>query len=328
MDVTAMSECARLADTAGPEPVTLWLPESPGDRHAFTTAATLLARTERARIGTGVVPIPLRPTIDVLAAAMTVAETFPGRFDLGVGSGNVASLGAAGVPVTAPPLDVARGFLDAYATLRQRSGVATLVDVPVAVEPPPVLLAAHNKQMINLAVTRADGVILNMVAQSDLDATVAHATRCAGRASTRPRLGLFVPAAFGALDDALAAVRQVLAGFLRAPAVRKRLHAFGSRHADLAERIAASPPVADNRTLASVISDDVVTDFGVVSEQALGERLAEAARLGFAFAALSVFPAPLRLRKAFPPVPEPAAALAATRHAIEIAARGVPAVTA
>jgi alkanesulfonate monooxygenase SsuD/methylene tetrahydromethanopterin reductase-like flavin-dependent oxidoreductase (luciferase family) len=312
MDHATMAECAAAADTVPETPLTLWLPESPGDRNPFATAAGLLARTRTVRIGTGVLPVPLRSTVDMLAGALTLQEAFPGRFDLGVGSGNAGTLDRAGVPAGPAPLAVARGFLDAVDGLRERSGLAALLDFPRTVPPPPVYLAAHNRRMIELAVSRADGVILNMVPRCDLPAVLEHVRAAAARAGTTPRIGMFQLAAFGPPSVATRAARRVLSGFLRSPVVRRRLASFGSPHLAAAQRMAALPPVADDDTLAAVLPDEVVHDFGVTTPDALRERLDDARDRGLAFVALSVFPAPLRLRKPFPPVPENDAARGAT----------------
>jgi alkanesulfonate monooxygenase SsuD/methylene tetrahydromethanopterin reductase-like flavin-dependent oxidoreductase (luciferase family) len=189
------------------------------------------------------------------------------------------------------------------------------------VELPAVLLAAHNQQMISLAMRRADGLILNMVPASDLVATLRHvrnASERAGRANRPAQVGMFQLAAFGPHDAALAAARLVLAGFCRAPAVRKRLHSFHSRHADTADRVAELPPTADAAALVELMPADMVEDFAVTSEAALAERTGLAGDLGVDFVALSVFPVPLRLRKSFPPVPEEEAAEQATVEAITI----------
>jgi alkanesulfonate monooxygenase SsuD/methylene tetrahydromethanopterin reductase-like flavin-dependent oxidoreductase (luciferase family) len=318
MDIEAMTECARAADRpdAG---LTLWLPESPGDRSPFVTAAALLAKTCTTRVATGVTPIPLRAHIDLLTAAMTLAEAFPGRFDLGVGSGNVVSLGAAGVPPAGTPLEVAGQFLDEVANLDTRNGLAAKVDVPSSVARPPVYLAAHNRRMIDLAVSRADGVILNMIAASDLPRTHEYLASCAAGAGCAPAVVLFQLACFGG-DESIAAARRVLSGFLRAPAVRRRLRSFGSRHAGLADQLAAGPKVLDDRELARAIPDDAVADFAVLSSYDLSERMVLAASSGVTALSLSVFPVPLKLRKPFPPVPEGNSALAATLAAIDVAA--------
>ena len=309
MNQAAMTECALAADSLTDGPVTLWLPESPGDRNPFVTAAVLLTRTRRTRIGTGVVPIPLRSTIGLVAAAMTLEEAFPGRFDLGVGTGNVHALRQAGVADSGPPLAVAERFLLAMAG--KRPGSAPLVDIS-PFRRPPFYLAAHNRRMIDLAVRRADGVILNAVAASDLSGAIDHVRACAAAAGTQPAVGMYQLAAFGPPADAVRSVRRVLAGFLRSPAVRRRLHSFGSPHGPVAETLATLPPTSTDDELAAALPDDVVEDFGVTSEAALSQRLRLAEGLGVSFVALSVFPTPLRLRKPFPPVPEQRPALEAT----------------
>jgi alkanesulfonate monooxygenase SsuD/methylene tetrahydromethanopterin reductase-like flavin-dependent oxidoreductase (luciferase family) len=332
LDAAAMTECARAADHRdGP---TLWLPESPGDRSPFVTATALLSATTATRVGTGVIPIPLRAPIDLLTAALTIGEAFPGRFDLGAGSGNVKSLAAAGVAPSAPPLRVAGQFLDQVAALDTRTGLAAKIDIPAAVRRPPVYLAAHNRRMIDLAVSRADGVILNMVAASDLPRTMEYVASRGIAAGRAPFVVLFQLACFAegagtggtaargtAGDAAIAAARRVLSGFLRSPAVRRRLRSFGSRHAELADRLAATPPAGDGRALAEVIPDSAVADFAVLSASDLEDRIALADAHGVTALSLSVFPVPLRLRKPFPPVPEGNSALPATLAAIEMATR-------
>jgi alkanesulfonate monooxygenase SsuD/methylene tetrahydromethanopterin reductase-like flavin-dependent oxidoreductase (luciferase family) len=316
MDVAAMTECAVMADMSGEVPVTLWLPESPGDRDPFVTAAALLTRTRHVRVGTGVVPIPLRSTVALAAAATTLEEIFPGRFDLGVGTGNVGALRQAGVVEPGPPLAIAERFLAALGPLR--SALPADVTAPAR---PPVYLAAHNRRMIDLAARRSDGVILNAVGASDLSGAVSYFRASAAAAGTNPAVGMYQLAAFGPSGAAVRAVRRVLAGFLRSPAVRRRLSSFGSSYASVAETVAALSPTATDGELAVALPDEVVHDFGVTSDAALRDRLRLAHDLGLNFVALSVFPAPLRLRKPFPPIPEQGPALEATMGALAAIAR-------
>jgi alkanesulfonate monooxygenase SsuD/methylene tetrahydromethanopterin reductase-like flavin-dependent oxidoreductase (luciferase family) len=318
MDQAAMAECARVADQVSRKPVTLWLPESPGDRNPFATAAFLLGATQRTRVATGVVPIPLRSPIDTLSGALTLAEAFPGRFDLGVGSGNAASLVRAGVHEMGSPLRVATDFLNAAAGVRRRTGVAALLDISPLVEPPKVYLAAHNPRMIQLAVSAADGVLLNIVPSSELPRTIDHVRSAAASAGSRPRIGIYQLAALGETDASLRSLRRVLHGFLRSPVIRKRLQAFDSTYCELAEHLVTLPPDPSDDQLTAAIPDEAVLDFGLTGPHALGPRLESMEALGVEFVALSVFPAPLRLRRQFPPVPEQAPAKEATMKALDL----------
>jgi len=83
-------DLAEAAEAAGLD--LLWLAESPADPDAlvpavFPVCAALAARTERLRIATGLLPLPLHHPLRVAEDAATVDGISQGRFELGVGLG-------------------------------------------------------------------------------------------------------------------------------------------------------------------------------------------------------------------------------------------------
>jgi alkanesulfonate monooxygenase SsuD/methylene tetrahydromethanopterin reductase-like flavin-dependent oxidoreductase (luciferase family) len=89
------------AERAGVDTAWMVMPPLGGDTP--TTAAAVLARTERIAVGTSIVPAFSRHPLTLAAQAITLDELAPGRFRLGVGTGNLAVLaGGFGTPVARP----------------------------------------------------------------------------------------------------------------------------------------------------------------------------------------------------------------------------------
>ncbi|HEY6739984.1 MAG TPA: LLM class flavin-dependent oxidoreductase [Actinopolymorphaceae bacterium] len=122
----------------------LWGGEVIGGQEAFALYGTLLAATRRLVVGTGIATIWARPSATARAGAATLAEAYPGRFVLGLGTGNPTQAAQVGESY-GQPLDRMRDYL---AGLRRE-------DDP---EPAfPTVLAALGPRMLDLARDRADG---------------------------------------------------------------------------------------------------------------------------------------------------------------------------
>ncbi|MEU3471373.1 LLM class flavin-dependent oxidoreductase [Rhodococcus sp. NPDC006774] len=96
----AIVEAARAADRAGVDEVWLW--EDCFFSGGMSTAALVLASTDRVNVGVGVLPTPMR---NVAATAMEIAaaaRVHPGRLRVGLGHGVQSWMGQIGARVQSP----------------------------------------------------------------------------------------------------------------------------------------------------------------------------------------------------------------------------------
>lgn len=160
--VSVVRDAARTAEGLGYG--TLWFPESAYGREAMTNAAIALAATETIRIGTGVARAANRSPQSTLAASLTLAEAYPGRFILGLGGATQLATG---------PIAGIRGYLDEIDGAPYGPGRPALR--------PPMILAALGPRMLDLAKERADGVQTYLV-------PVAHTRIARARLGSEPLL--------------------------------------------------------------------------------------------------------------------------------------------
>ncbi|MYW93823.1 LLM class flavin-dependent oxidoreductase [Amycolatopsis rubida] len=189
----------------------VWLPEVAG-REAFTTAALVLARTDRLIVGNGVARALERVPKSAGSAARDLAAGYPGRYVLGLGvSGAVRERGVG-------PLPFLRAYLDGIDQIA--------ADVPR-------VLGAYSEGITKLAANRADGLITFLVPPEH--------TRWA-RETAGPDLFLSVVQWAVAGRDRAAArdvARERLAYYLKLPHQIAKLTRLGFTSADLA------PPGSD-----------------------------------------------------------------------------------
>jgi alkanesulfonate monooxygenase SsuD/methylene tetrahydromethanopterin reductase-like flavin-dependent oxidoreductase (luciferase family) len=146
----------------------LWLWEDCFWGGAIAAAATVLAHTERVRVGIGVMPVPLR---NVALTAMEVAllsRLHPERFIPGFGHGVQEWMSETGARVDSPltllreQLGALRGLLNGE-TLDTAGRYVRLDHVALdwpPTTPPPLLAAATGPQTLRLSGELADGTIL------------------------------------------------------------------------------------------------------------------------------------------------------------------------
>ena len=195
---------ARAADDAGLEQ--LWLWEDCFLQGGMTTAAALLAWTERLHIAVGLLPVPLR---NVALAAMeiaTVQRLFPGRVTVGVGHGVQRWMAQIGADV-ASPMALLREHLTALQALLRGEEVTTAghhvrLDA-VRLDWPSgggVFAGATGPRTLRLAGELADGTILSGGTTPD-DVRAARQQLAAGQAkagrSAAHPVAVYVHAATG-----------------------------------------------------------------------------------------------------------------------------------
>jgi alkanesulfonate monooxygenase SsuD/methylene tetrahydromethanopterin reductase-like flavin-dependent oxidoreductase (luciferase family) len=93
------------AERAGVD--TAWMVMHPLGWDTPIVAAAALARTARIKVGTSIVPAFTRHPLNLAAQAITLDELAPGRFRLGVGTGNLAATAnELGTPIARPATGV------------------------------------------------------------------------------------------------------------------------------------------------------------------------------------------------------------------------------
>ncbi|GIE84157.1 LLM class F420-dependent oxidoreductase [Actinoplanes regularis] len=164
-----------------------WTAEVAGT-DAFTPLALAAAWEPRLRLGTAIAPVYTRGPGLLAMTAAALAETAPGRFQLGIGASSPVVAGdwnaADFVKPFARSRDMLR-FLRAALSgelIDQEFPTFTVkrfrLERPPAV-PPQILLAALRPQMLHLAAAEADGVILNWLSAADVHTALAE-TKAAG----------------------------------------------------------------------------------------------------------------------------------------------------
>ncbi|MER6320876.1 LLM class flavin-dependent oxidoreductase [Streptomyces coelicoflavus] len=157
---------AQVADEVGLDE--LWLWEDCFREGGISSAAAVLAWTERVRVGVGLLPVPLRNVAVTAMEAATLHRMFPGRAVLGVGHGVQDWMGQVGARVESP-VTLLREYLLALRALLRGARVSAegryvqLDDV--ALDWPPeraeeVFAGATGPRSLRLAGEAADGTVL------------------------------------------------------------------------------------------------------------------------------------------------------------------------
>jgi len=157
---------ARRAEAAGFDE--LWLWEDAFLAGALTSAATVLANTERIAVGIGLMPITVRNPLFVAMEMTTLARLYPGRFLPGFGHGVDAWLKQIGA---APPstlnalaetIPAIRALLRGE-TVNAHGSYIQLDKVKLAHTPsimPPIYIGAMREKTLRLAGRIGDGTIV------------------------------------------------------------------------------------------------------------------------------------------------------------------------
>src|SRR6185437_2827243 len=185
----AVGAVAGAADEAGFSAV--FVAEGHGD--ALALCHPVAAATRRARVGTAIANVALRPPVLTAKTAAQLDHAAGGRFVLGLGVANTIMNTRFGIapfvplPMIEEYVGVVRAVLGGSATGYQgqvyRTGMVPL-DSPPARADLPVYLAALSPRMLALAGRIADGVILNLMTPAQAGSAagvVREAARAAGR---------------------------------------------------------------------------------------------------------------------------------------------------
>ncbi|WP_189668665.1 LLM class flavin-dependent oxidoreductase [Promicromonospora soli] len=157
---------ARAVEAAGIEEIWLW--EDCFQSGGISAASAILAATERARVGIGVMPTPLRNVALTAMEVATVDGMFPGRLIPGIGHGVQSWMSQVGAKA-ASPLTLMREYATALSALLAGERVTTsgkyvslddvALDWPPA-RPVPVPVAATGPKSLRVAGEVGAGVVL------------------------------------------------------------------------------------------------------------------------------------------------------------------------
>jgi probable F420-dependent oxidoreductase len=197
----------------------LWVTEFTG-RDPYTTAAHILARTERLVVATGIANVYSHDAIVAAQNRQTLAELSGGRFVLGLGVSH-PPMAALHQLEWLPPLRKMREYLE---TLE-----ATRVDSPPGPEPAPIWLAANGPRLLELVAQRLDGANTYLLPP-------AHTRRAREILGPDKRLNVVLPCCL--CEDAERArklARRALAIYLPLPAYQKEWLNWGFEASDWAD---------------------------------------------------------------------------------------------
>ena len=210
-----LQELGMLAEELGYE--TVWAPEG-GGRDSLTALATIAMKTERVRLGTGILPIYARTATNTAMGAAGMAAVSGGRFILGLGVGHRPSVeGRDGVPFRQPmarlreTITIVRSLLageDVAHEGRHFNISSASLGGAAPKDQVPIYIAALGPQMLEMAGEMADGVLMNWTAESFIADAVQHVKRGAERVGRDPSeidIAGYVRVAAGGDEDAVRA---------------------------------------------------------------------------------------------------------------------------
>lgn len=127
---------------------TVWIAEGHNGKESFSRAGLLLASSRCLVVATGIANIWVRDPTAMVAASLTLAEAYPGRFLLGMGVSHPPQVEPRG-HVYAKPVSAMRAYLDAMDSVDYAG--------PRPQEPVVRVLAALRPPMLKVARERAQG---------------------------------------------------------------------------------------------------------------------------------------------------------------------------
>ena len=256
-------QLAMAAEAGGVE--TLWFACHLFQREPIALASMILAATSRIRICLmAMSPYSVHPVYSAMAAA-TLDELYPGRVLLCYGVGAPRDLQAAGIPAPQPistlreTLALSRDLLSGETV--HFEGQRFKVEgrrLSTGIRPVPMILAASGPQMLELAGSHADGVLISAATSPEFVAwcleVVARGEQKSGRRIKR--IGLVYAAVSERAGDAYHSLRRTLAFILRGAHHARNLQLAGSVLDQ--EKLAQAFMAEDWPLVERLVTDDVV----------------------------------------------------------------------
>ena len=184
-----VSETLRKAEVADSGAIDqIWVTDFPTVRYAPAIAAAIAERTQKCRIGVGLISPLLYSSTQISQFMSTLIDTYGDRFDLLIGPGDRSALARVGVSHSIKQMvECTTSALDAVKSDLSKAGYECSV-----------LLGAQGPVMIKKSL-RADGVLLNF---SDIE-MLQWALNQMGKIPTDFGLGVFPPTYIGSCQDIL-----------------------------------------------------------------------------------------------------------------------------
>lgn len=196
----------------------VWVTEFTG-RDPYTTAAHLLARTQRIKIATGIANVYSHDAVVAAQNRQTLAELSDGRFVLGLGVSH-PPMAAMHQLAWLPPLRKMREYLDAMD--------ATRVDSPAPAVPAPIWLAANGPKLLELVAQRLDAANTYLLPP-------AHTQRARNILGPDKRLNVVLPCCLCEDPERARKIsRRALSIYLPLPAYQNEWRKFGFDESDWA----------------------------------------------------------------------------------------------
>lgn len=278
----------------------VWMTDGGGRMDPLTAAAAIGVRTERIRIGLGIVPVFNRPPAVLATSAAALSEVAPGRLVLGVGSSSQTMIEHwYGMRFEKPlarvreTVELVRlilaGERTAYDGETVRSHGFRLTS-PLRGGPLPIHVAALRPRMLELAGEIADGVILNLAPAELMPRVLEHVDAGAKRSGRRAEdleivslLNVFVT---GDRAAGLEAMRRTALGYYSTGVYGSYLAWMG--HEAAAEQIREGFAARDHEKTSAALADELVERLGVVgTADECWARLGEYAAAGVDTAVVS-----------------------------------------
>jgi probable F420-dependent oxidoreductase len=203
----------------------VWSSEVSGT-DAFTPLTLAAIWQPQLRLGTAIAPVFTRGPSLLAMTAAALAETAPGRFQLGIGASSPVVVGDWNSVEFTEPFERSRDMLRflkpvlAGEMVDHDYGTFAVhrfkLERPPAT-PPQVLLAALRPGMLRLAAAEADGVILNWLAATDVPTVLAETKAAEAKAGFDVVARIFVCPTADA-DHARNVGRRMIAAYLTVPA--------------------------------------------------------------------------------------------------------------
>tara|TARA_B100001123_G_scaffold416955_1_gene519170 strand:- start:13796 stop:14791 length:996 start_codon:yes stop_codon:yes gene_type:complete len=169
----------------------VWVPEG-GGRDSLTSLATIAMKTEKVKLGTGILPIFARTPTNTAMGASGMAAVSNGRFMLGLGVGHAPTVESKdGIPFKAPmtrmreTIQIIKGLLsgeEVNFSGKQFNVSGASMGSATPKTKVPVYIAALGPQMLEMVGELADGVLMNWTAADYLTEAVGHIKRGADKA--------------------------------------------------------------------------------------------------------------------------------------------------
>ena len=197
----------------------IWVPEFTG-RDPYTTAAHVLARTDRITVATGIANVYSHDAVVAAQNRQTLAELSGGRFVLGLGVSHPPMADMHHLPWI-PPLRKVEAYLDTME--------ATRVDSPAPQEPAPIWLAANGPRLLDLVARRLDGANTYLL-------PTAHTKHAREVVGPEKRLTVVLPCCLCEDADVARKIsRAALSMYMPLPAYQKEWKNWGFEESDWAD---------------------------------------------------------------------------------------------